>query len=109
MVAASKLTPTKKLHTLTPWDGKTHCFPYFDKNVQQLTSTYGITFITEAGLALFAYYVQKRDDARIAGVPLAFNEKIHEWTDCNITPVQLVELNTHFKLRLQGNSTTKLQ
>eukprot|EP00961_Rhodomonas_salina_P124904 1683466-Rhodomonas_salina.1 len=107
MVAASKLTPTKKLHTLTPWDWKSHGFPDFNEDVQQLTSTYWITFITEAGQALFAYYVQKRDYARIAGVP--FNDKIHEWTDSTITPVQLVELNSHFKLRLQGNSTTKLQ
>eukprot|EP00961_Rhodomonas_salina_P265891 3594300-Rhodomonas_salina.1 len=83
MGAASKLTPTKKSHTLTPWDRKTHGFPDFDEDVQQLPSTYGITFITEAGRALFAYYVQKRDDARIAGIP--FNDKIHEWTDGTIT------------------------
>eukprot|EP00961_Rhodomonas_salina_P134375 1807469-Rhodomonas_salina.1 len=107
MVAASKLTPTKKSHTLTPWDGKTPGFPYFDEDVQQLTSTYGITFVTEAGSALFAYYVQKRDDTRAAGIP--FNDKISEWTDGTITPAQLAELDTHFKLRSQGNSITKLQ
>eukprot|EP00961_Rhodomonas_salina_P128385 1730051-Rhodomonas_salina.1 len=68
MVAANKLTPTKKSHTLTPWDGKAHGFANSDEDVQQLTSTYSITFITEAGRALFAYYIQKRDDARAAGI-----------------------------------------
>eukprot|EP00961_Rhodomonas_salina_P157562 2121592-Rhodomonas_salina.1 len=109
MVAASKLTPTKKLHMLTPWDGKTSGFPNFneDHDVQQLTSTYRITFVTEAGSALFVYYIQKRDDARAAGIQ--FNDKIPEWTDGTITPAQLAELDTHFKLRSQGNSITKLQ
>eukprot|EP00961_Rhodomonas_salina_P157509 2120926-Rhodomonas_salina.1 len=110
MVAASKLTPTKKSHTLTPWDGKSPGFPDFDEDVQQLTSsTYGITFITEAGSALFVYYIQKRDDARAAGIQ--FNDKIQELTDetIQVTPAQLAELDTHFKLRSQGNSITKLQ
>eukprot|EP00961_Rhodomonas_salina_P120765 1625124-Rhodomonas_salina.2 len=53
--------------------------------------------------------MQKRDDARIAGQGVPFNDKIHEWTDSTITPFQLAELNAHFKLRLQGNPTTKLQ
>eukprot|EP00961_Rhodomonas_salina_P011883 159527-Rhodomonas_salina.1 len=61
----------------------------------------------EAGSTLFTYYIQKRDDARTAGIP--FNNKIQEWTDGTITPVQLADLDAHFKLRLQGNSTTKLQ
>eukprot|EP00961_Rhodomonas_salina_P275934 3727641-Rhodomonas_salina.1 len=53
-----------KKHELSQWDVKTATFPDHRTYMQKKMSSHNITFIIDAGRALFVKYNEKREEAR---------------------------------------------
>ena len=89
-------------HQLTRWNAKVSSFAAHKDDVQKQMSSYNITFITDAGHALFLKYNEKREEHCTAGTVL--NPKIDEWTDEDT----IKHLTKYFGERTSGNVINRL-